>query len=344
MGCKYPGLISAVVPFGLAAIAWRSPRAVLGFSLGLAVAIGPWLAKNVIDHGNPVYPLGWNVLGGGPWSAAHEAQWSAAHGPRPPSWPAFTDALLEIAGRSDWQSVLFVALAPLALVRPRSRKLSLVLWAYVSYIFATWWLFTHRLDRFWLPLLPPLAILAGIGADWSRSRAWTAILAFVMTVATLTNFAYGSSALTAFNEWTGDLEFLRKDVPLRLNPWLAGLDATLPPGARPLLIGQAAVFHMNHEPVYNTVFNDDIFEALARDRTPGEVGRALADRGITHIYVDWFEIGRHRKPGGYGYTPFVSKDAFERLREAGVLEPMPLAGPIDESRPSPDLFRVVPPR
>ena len=54
---------------------------------------------------------------------------------------------------------------------------ALCLWGYVAYLFATWWLFTHRLDRFWLPLLPPLAVLAGLGADWARNRGWSVLLA-----------------------------------------------------------------------------------------------------------------------------------------------------------------------
>ena len=71
LGCKYPALISAVVPFGClavgAGVARRSWRIPLAFAAGLAVAAGPWLAKNVVDTGNPVYPLGWKVFGGRHW-------------------------------------------------------------------------------------------------------------------------------------------------------------------------------------------------------------------------------------------------------------------------------------
>ena len=55
------------------------------------------------------------------------------------------------------------------------------LWGYAGYLFLTWWLLTHRLDRFWLPLLPVLAVLAGLGADWVRHRAWTYFLAGLIT-------------------------------------------------------------------------------------------------------------------------------------------------------------------
>ncbi len=187
MACKYPALISAVIPFGLMAARTRSPKAVIGFALGVSVAIGPWLIKNVADTGNPVYPLANSVFGGHPWSASREAKWRNAHGPKPPSIASAADGLVDIAGRSDWQSGLYLALAPLAVFRRGSRKISLVLWGYFAYIFATWYLFTHRLDRFWLPVLPPLAILAGLGADWRRGLSWWLILAPVASVITLTN-------------------------------------------------------------------------------------------------------------------------------------------------------------
>ena len=336
MGCKYPGFVSAVVPFGMMALATRSPRSVLAFGLGVTVAVGPWLAKNVVDTGNPVYPLAHNLLGGSPWSAVREARWQNAHGPRAHSWPALRDGLLDLAGRSDWQTILFTALGPLAFLRRGSRRSSALLAAYVLYLFATWYLLTHRLDRFWLPALPALAILAGQGADWSRSRAWSAWLGSVVTIATLTNFLYATTPLTALNEWTADLAAMPRDLPRTINGPLAAMDEALPAGARPLLVGQAAVFHLKHQVIYNTVFDDEIVETLARDRSSEDARRAFADRGVTHIYVDWPEVERQRKPGGYGFTGWVTPGAFADLVKKGVLKRLPQLGP------DRDLYQVVP--
>ncbi len=52
------------------------------------------------------------------------------------------------------------------------------------------------------------------------------------------------------------------------NPPLARLDTELPQEARPLLVGQAAVFHLNHRVAYNTVFNPEMIEVLASGKTP----------------------------------------------------------------------------
>ncbi|MFO0958086.1 MAG: hypothetical protein U0800_11770 [Isosphaeraceae bacterium] len=325
LATKYPALISAVIPFsGLAMAAasrLRSPSIAARFGVGVLLIAGPWLAKNLVDHGNPVYPLAGKIFGGSPWSPAREAQWSAAHGPKAITAGDILKDSTDVAGRSDWQSPLYGALGPLALLRRGSRRRAAALMAYVGYIFLTWWLFTHRLDRFWLPMLPGLAILAGLGADWTPRRAWSLILVPVVSGGVFLGLAHSWTDLTAFNDWTADLTVLRSSVPRMLNPALKRLDDMLPPDARPLLVGQAAVFPMNHPIAYNTVFDDDIFESIAKGRTPEQVREELARRGITHIYLDQFEVDRHRKPGGYGFTDFVQPAEFGRLVDAGVLGP-----------------------
>jgi hypothetical protein len=338
MACKYPALVSAVAPFGLlaalAGIRRHSAKLPLAFAVGVALAIGPWLIKNVIDTGNPVYPLGYSVFGGRDWDSAREAKWVHAHGRRPVAVQPLIDGLLDVAGRSDWQSPLYTALAPLALLRRGSRRAVLALWGYALYLFATWWLLTHRLDRFWLPILPPLAVLAGIGADWVRDRFWTWILAAVLAIGIAVNFVDVTLAITGLNQWTDDLTRLRVEVPRMLNPPLARLDAELPPGAVPLLVGQASVFHLNHRVIYNTVFDREILETIARDKPPGSIREELHRRGITHVYVDWSEIERHRRPGGYGFTGFVTPERLASMVADGILEPVERLGARQE------LYRV----
>jgi 4-amino-4-deoxy-L-arabinose transferase-like glycosyltransferase len=324
MACKYPALISAVIPFGLLGVwdSWRSRsgRPVLAYILGWSILMTPWLAKNVIDTGNPVYPLAYRVFGGRNWDDAREAQWVRVHGPLPPTIKALGNSWLDVAGRSDWQSALYVAFAPLAFIRKGCRKFALAVGGYAVYIFLTWWFLTHRLDRFWLPLLPCLAILAGLGADWSERWPWRIIRASILAMAILCNFIDCTTALTGLNEWTRSLAVLRHDLPRRLNPPLAAIDRELPPDAKILLVGQAAVFHVKHKVLYNTVFNPETIELLAKERTPEEFRQVLKNSGITHIYVDWKEIKRHRDPHGYGFTDFVTRELFNRWVEANVLD------------------------
>jgi hypothetical protein len=324
MATKYPGLISAVIPFGLWA-SWmsfreRNWRVAVGFVLGVGLVMTPWLSKNVIDTGNPVYPLGYKVFGASHWNAGQDAKWSAVHGPRPVEISAFWKSIVEVAGRSDWQSPLFLAMAPLAFLRRGSRQASFWLALYSSYLFLTWWFLTHRLDRFWLPILPGLAIMAGLGADWTRGKLWSVVLGLLLGLSVWMNATYCSTALAGPNEWTTDLVELRTIVPKSISESLYQLDnVLLPPGAKPLLVGQAAVFHLNRPIVYNTVFNEETIETLAKGKTAEQLGQELRKRGITHIYVDWSEINRYRSPGNYGFTPFVTTEFFQGLVKAGIL-------------------------
>ena len=179
-------------------------------------------------------------------------------------------------------------------------------------------------------MLPALAVLAGLGSDWIRTRSWSAVLGIVMTIGLSANLTYVSTALAGFNEWTGDLVFLRRDIPRRWNAALARLDAGLPPGAKPLLVGQAAVFHLDHKVTYNTVFNPEIIEQLATGRTADEFRRALNERNLTHVYVDWKEIARHREEGGYGFTDFVVPSRFAEWVGSRVLGAAQVIGPEQE--------------
>jgi hypothetical protein len=340
MAIKYPALISAVIPATVWAVlmAWRlrSWRPAISYLVGVTVVIGPWLGKNVLDTGNPVYPLGYPVFGGRDWSPDRDAQWSAAHGTKAIEAIAFVRSAVDVAGRSDWQSPLYAALVPLAWLCKHGRRGIIGLWIFSVYLFLTWWLLTHRLDRFWLPILPSMAVLAGLGSDWSRSRLWTGLLTLVMAAGIGSNLVYCSTELAGLNDWTGDLSTLRQEVPRLLNPAMARLDAELPPGAKPLMVGQAGVFHFGHPVLYNTVFDDDILEGLARGRSPEEVREALRRLGVTHLYVDWSEIERYRSPGNYGFTKFVTPEVFARLVEADALGAPTRPGPKQE------LYRVMP--
>ncbi|RUL87333.1 hypothetical protein TsocGM_13010 [Tautonia sociabilis] len=339
MASKYPGLVSAVVPFGLVAAAsairersWRIPFA---FAAGVSVAVGPWLVRNVVDTGNPVYPLAFGIFGGNDWDADLDAKWWAAHGPRPTSPAALASAAIDVAGRSDWQSPLYALLVPLALLRPGSRRFSGVLLAYVAYLFATWFLMTHRLDRFWLPLLPAAAVLAGIGADWTRRPPWPVWLGTVLASGTLANLLFLTTPLCMPTDWLADLPRLRREVAEAANPPLARLDEALPPEAVPLIVGQAAVFPMNRPIRYSTVFDRELLEQVVSGRSPSEIAAELNRLGVSHIYVDWVEIARHNKPGGYGFSPVVTRALFDRLVTAGVLAPPTAIGPDHQ------LYRVL---
>ena len=326
MSCKYTAILPVVVPCAvvmLAAVWWqKSAKPLVGIVLGGTLIFGPWLLKNVIDTGNPVYPLAWNVFGGQDWDTAMNAKWAAAHGRKPLQASLLGTSVVEVAGRSDWQSPLFLAFAPLALLAAKSIRKSLaILMLLATWIFLSWWLFTHRLDRFWLPIQPILALLAGAGAvvfEGTRpGRIWRAVF---VSVCLCLNWIYVSTSLSGLNEWTHPLAQLWSSVPNRLYPASVLVDRSLKPSDKVLLVGQAAVFYWQKPILYNTVFNRERIETIAAGRSSAEIHTELKRLGVTHVFVDWFEIRRYRQPGNYGFTDFVTQEFFDGLVRQNVLE------------------------
>jgi 4-amino-4-deoxy-L-arabinose transferase-like glycosyltransferase len=93
VGCKYPAVLFVLAPLVVFALLEGLARRVgVRRSLGGAALVGgaallvasPWLVRNAVNTGNPVYPLLYDVFGGERWSARQDAKFAQAH--RPSSW------------------------------------------------------------------------------------------------------------------------------------------------------------------------------------------------------------------------------------------------------------------
>ncbi len=354
--CKYPAVLTVVIPAGLAclAIAFRrntspaSPAkqtviAAVLFSAGVLSAFGPWLLKNLIETGNPVYPLLYSVFGGESFDAQTNARWAAAHGPpkellEHPAQilPDLWKNLRDVAVTSDWQSSLVFGLAPLSLLAwNRTRWL----WAFAAWQFFTWLWATHRIDRFWVPMLPVLSVLGGIGASAVRDalerwrttsgspapQLFSTLAAGAVALSLLSNLVVVLSPLAGNNAYFSSLDEARKQA----RPLSARVldEARLPRGAKVLFVGEANVFDIEPPYLYNTVFDDSLLLGLILDdsgtlRSREELKAAFANHQITHVLVQWSEIVRYRLPGSYGFPDPIHPRLFEQLRHTGVLEPV----------------------
>lgn len=365
MACKYPGVISVVLPLGFAMLIWdfrtsnsATPqrtrdfvRTGLWYSLGVVLAVGPWLLKNLLETGNPVYPLMHSVFGGIDWSPALEANWKAAHGPPHHQLSDLLVKFHDVTVKSDWLSPLLFSLAPLAFFRKENRKLLKGFATYVGFLFMSWWVLTHRIDRFWIPLIPVVAILAGVGVCWSFQKPWKIVAGTFVGLAVLFNLAFISTPLCGLNSWLVDLAQVKLAVQ-GTAPGIRHLNALkLPAGSIVLSVGEAGVFDAEFPIVYNTVFDHSIFEQWCSHDMPGvspadqplksleEIRAKLKAEGVTHILVNWQEILRYRDT--YGYTEFVTPQKFETLTKAGVISQPENLGMIAHEGLSKPLKRIV---
>ncbi|MBX3450943.1 MAG: hypothetical protein KF777_15355 [Planctomycetaceae bacterium] len=356
MACKYPGLVSAVVPaavvLGLSTLlSDRGADDLAGgrgkrisqtaglFAIGLACTIGPWLLKNLLETGNPVYPLAYSIFGGTDLTPELAEKWNRGHSP--PHYKSlanfivdFGRKLADVLGNNDWHSALLYTFAPLVVFQAAGRTFSRVIAAWLFWMFLAWFLLTHHIDRFWVPMIPLAALLAGAGATWSASRRSLAFVATVGVAWGAFNLTLVTSSLAGYNVWLTDLNAARQAVVRADNPEIALLNEALASGRlqEPILVlcvGDAGVFHANFPVLYNSVFDQPLLERLSS--VPGSespenwptqaTAEALVKLGVTHILVNWREILRYREPGSYGYSDSIHPDLFRRFQEAGLLGP-----------------------
>lgn len=343
-GCKYPGLLVSTIPVGLALV-WAGGKSaslktrgwLVGvYSAGVLLVAGPWLLKNLCETGNPVYPLAYGLFGGVDWTPADHAKWQHGHPlPHYASFGAWAVDLIrklqDFVGNNDWHSGLVFAFVPLAWLLERGRWLIGLIALYLGWLFLEWFLLTHHIDRFWVPMLPVASLLAGAGWSACATGVRRKLVPPVLLAGLLLNLAIVTSGLVGYSAGLTDLSVGRQ----RAAPVLSFLkheidDGGLPADFHPLCVGEAALFHAEFPVTYNTVFDHSLFEewcgvddpdvsSAERPLKPAEeILATLASRGVTHLYVNWAEVVRYRLT--YGYTDFASPRRFDELVAAGVLD------------------------
>ena len=387
MACKYTGLVSVAVPV-FAMLIWvlfqnllrlrsdsqtrwlragllQASAVAIIFVTGLALTVGPWLLKNVIATGNPVYPLAYRVFGGIDRDEELDQQWRQAHAAR--AYTSWSERLLDlpvkvsdVMANNDWHSPLMFGLAPLSLWctrrspgQPGKRKgevgiqsfqasrVIVLLWLYVVWQFGTWWLLTHHIDRFYVPMFSVVAFLAGVGMNWPtltdtswRKSLWPTVWKLTASIFLIASVLYNTQIMLYIGGFNAGRLDLKVAEQIAISPRIQWLNekyesGQLSPLTNVLCVGEAGLFHARYPYLYNTVFDRSLFEEICAApgtsprtlRPVGEIREQFRRLRITHIDVNWAEIERYRAPGSYGYSEFVQPKRFEELKQLGLLAP-----------------------
>jgi hypothetical protein len=341
VACKYPALLFIVVPLFAAIFIRRfwqfDMRAAVIYTAAVVVGCGLWFGKNWALSGNPTYPLLYRWFDGESWTAEKDARWRHAHG------PPYNGSAAAYSPRELWNCVqlLFIrsdhlgpALWPLAIVGLfcwRQRRVIGILVGVMLWTTLVWWLMTHRVDRFLVPLLPLAALIAGAGGAWGQTRFWAWTVAGIIIWSGAACFVYDATPIVNDNRLLIALRDLRTDVPrgteiTRIHHAQRYLNEHVQPGYRALLVGEAQVFDLEVPILYNTCFDDSVLEVLTRGRSREERLAALREHRISHIYVSWHELDRYREPGNYGYSDYPTRQLIrgEMSAEQGILHRVPL--------------------
>lgn len=154
------------------------PSVLVALAIGAvagAVTLAPWLVRNELAAGNPVFPQAVELFGAGHWNDEQAERWAAGHrfeggvGERLALAPGGGRGLLHAQWFAFWPTVALAG--ALALRSRRTRGMGLVLAIGLAGGLVAWLALTHVQSRFLVPLVAPGAALVGLAvANAGRAR------------------------------------------------------------------------------------------------------------------------------------------------------------------------------
>jgi len=331
------------------------------------IPICPWLIRNAVYTGNPVFPLATETLGRGPnWTAECQQRWVDGTGPgiRPPvpppsGWQERTPPERAIRFFHqflawDWFGTIMLIIAGVAICfliaqkgPPDAWNWSLVIVLAVQLL--VWTFATHDMQpRFITPAIVPIALLAGgvlsrlshVEVNPFRKNAarpaagpWGLVPAVaVFVVAVGQNLLVGYGMLVTD---TAGAVFPGVPGQALAQHYASAVREGTSERVRVMFVGEARPFYFPPDTLYATAFDEHPLDRMVRGGLTGPQVRAeLESLGVTHLWVNWFEIWRLART--YGYPESLSAELFER-QKAGrppslkVLEEIEPAGRIDDT-------------
>jgi hypothetical protein len=355
--CKPTALLFVGLPAAVLMLGSARPRhwpaLIAAGSLAGIVMLAPWLFRNALHGGNPVFPMVSSLFGRAHWTIEQTRRFADAHtfhggllqrlallvlpdpaadtpvlvsrhrGLMHPQWLTFFPAVAA--------SVIIAAAAR------RTRRFTATLGISLGAQLAAWLLATHLQSRFLLPLAIPGCMLVALAATAGPARILPSLAAACIVaqlVGTVTRFAAerqgrpnallvpGPGILSGQLFTSAD----EADQAGLLTPE-ALLNLTKPPG-RVYLLGGATPLYLAVPLLYHTTWDrSPIGEAIRAN--PGDDSRwaaVLTRLGVRCVLVDFAELERLRRSGWN--DPDVTPDAVRDWlgRHARLVHAWPQAG------------------
>ncbi|MFG0305258.1 MAG: hypothetical protein ACF8Q5_03475 [Phycisphaerales bacterium JB040] len=324
-GCK-PTAILFVAPLVGVLLVWRLPRKALVPALALGAVVGtltvsPWLVRNWLASGNPVFPALTGLFGTGHWDDAAAARYAQAHtfdgtlldrvrmlvwtapGTDAPGTP--TPERFRGFGHPQWWFLAQLGgLACLGLLINRSlRPIGIALSLGLLLQVLAWGGLTHLQSRFLLPCVLTLAPALGVlGARWWRvgDRRRLILVGVLILHTGFTSWLLWTERAPSGGVGARLAVGSTPDIGRPYTPELgklipsAFINHELPDDALVYLLGDATPFYYETPVLYNTTYDSWPLGDAIRDHPddPGAWGDSLRSRGVTHVLIAFGELAR----------------------------------------------------
>jgi hypothetical protein len=294
-GYKYTAIPLIAIPLAAVPLFAKTPwpnhlKQMALFAVGLVVAFSPWMIRNLLNTGNPVFPLAYSIFGAqsGVWDDELEARWQRGHGWAGAALDSGESIVITALDRTVLDTRLGLMLAVLALagIAFRRDRGTIALLAILALQITIWFTATHLFARFAAVMLIPLLVLAGRVAQDLRSLKAIILVVLAVVVGAGWNLyhlgglyyihtrtglqatpmrAHGHSNWFVTGEWPG-LDYLKIVNALEDHP-------------RVMFVGEARTFYVQSPREYAVVFNHHpLAQAVERILAPAEPGGSAPAR------------------------------------------------------------------
>jgi hypothetical protein len=329
-----PVVLLPVIVF--VAVVTKSFRLPSIFCLLSSVFVIPWLVKNWLFMGNPVYPLLYGVFHSPHWSAGQAALLGRYESLGWNDWRQLGSLIWHYSFTEPFTLPLLLMTAPLILllrgVTPSARRAG---WLFVG-AYAGWFLLTFRPWRFLFPAFP-LAAMTGAYALHVVTREKLARIIAHATVAAVVMVGLAEEAAVTlvdqqdYKRLPPQMNFVRyalgqvsyEEFVERMGGSMYApivwMNQHLPSTVKVLYVGEARVYYARNPVVWSTAFDQHVLSEMSRKATTtAEWYDLLRQHGIAYIYVNSVELARLSK--SYGYLRDVNWQMFgEVIREHAQL-------------------------
>ena len=335
LSIKYTAVVFVWIPaVAFLAIKRRGFKPVLAFAIGVLIFSAPWLVRNLAWTSNPVYPLAGSIFETEGRTDEHVAQWNNAHKVPEFSIGNFQTDFGKFFITEQGQSPFLIPLALIAIaIGYRHRVIRPIFWWTVFYL-VVWWCFTHRLSRFWAPIVPLVAVMAGYALQDAFSKRLKVAFNIVLVLAAIYGTSFISRSFGTYNRVFVDYDKLTyiepiseardNTIPIRAHRYMnreiprIGDDQSM----SVLLVGDATPFELTMPAYYNTCFDECLFDKLVKQQSLEDAYNSLLERNIYYVYVDFDELARYRSPSNYGTRSTVTREDILKYVRLGLLEEM----------------------
>jgi 4-amino-4-deoxy-L-arabinose transferase-like glycosyltransferase len=316
---KWTAIPVVLLPLVILLAFRRKFRLLPVFGLLAMAVVAPWLVKNWLLTGNPVYPLFHQWFPNPHWSASQAAVFAEKHYPMF-GWGTigqFFSLLWNYSFVEVGAVPLLLMTTPLVLVVSRFEPAAKRAGWLVAGAYASWFCFTFRPWRFLFPAFGTAAVAGAfamekLGREVLTRSALRLAVAIVMLVS-LATLALNDLVDTenpervppqmnflqyTLGQFTRD-EFIARMGKGVLEP-IIWMNENLPSNAKVLYVGEGRVYYAKQPVLWSTAFDQHPLTAMSNEaKTTEELLSELRAKGISHVYMNFAELDRLRR--GYDY-------------------------------------------